>query len=158
MGQDIHVFVEARVQDRLVEEYGQRWLSVTAPASIRPKVWPYELWYPYQKPDGVWLRDRDYDLFGVLFGEGGRRPHVCEGQHLLRGAPDDIAQLAEEEIEEYGMDAHSLTWYTFAELKVIEWPASTPPPYDVFGRFKQWVDAVMYLVGDDGRMICFLDN
>lgn len=61
--------------------------------------------------------DRDYDLFGLLFGVrnyGNFKP-VAED----RGLPEDISDVVKSEHDKWGLDAHSESWIGWEEIGSI---------------------------------------
>ncbi|WP_405495747.1 hypothetical protein [Streptomyces sp. NBC_00096] len=62
---------------------------------------------------------RSYDAFGCLFGvrnSAGFRALAAD-----RGLPEGASELVRGQFAEWGRDAHSPTWISWAELKRVDW-------------------------------------
>ncbi|WP_326671110.1 hypothetical protein [Streptomyces sp. NBC_01257] len=102
MGADIHGFVECRT----------RWAD------------PADAWTAAVDLDLLYM-GQDYDAFGCLFGvrnHAGFAPLAAD-----RGLPGQISGAARAELDDWGADAHSLSWISWGEVKRVDWdePAET---------------------------------
>lgn len=73
---------------------------------------------------------RRYDAFGCLFGvrnNAGFEPIAAD-----RGIPGDAARKTREAYESWGRDAHSASYFTYAELQNIDW---SKPAKQLDGRY-----------------------
>jgi hypothetical protein len=63
--------------------------------------------------NSVGATGRDYGMFGVMAGVRG-------GGELFeaRGIPDDVSELGDEAMNQYGVDGHSHSWLTLEEFKM----------------------------------------
>lgn len=75
---------------------------------------------------------RNYDLFAILadvrngYGFAGVPTGVgFEPIAPPRGIPDDCHPLTREFLESYGMDGHSHSWHTLADLAAYDWERTT---------------------------------
>jgi hypothetical protein len=71
---------------------------------------------------------RSYNLFGLLAGV--RTPIVPIVS--LRGIPDDVSPSVSREYKEWGIDAHSSTWYKVEELLQFKGPVIEDDAHDSF--------------------------
>ncbi|AJF65249.1 hypothetical protein [Streptomyces vietnamensis] len=100
MGTDIHGFVECRATYRTLE------------------VEDVSGWHGAIDLDLLY-GGCDYDAFGCLFGVrnyAGFRPLAAE-----RGLPGDVSDEARREYEDWGRDAHNVTWIGWEELSRVDW-------------------------------------
>jgi hypothetical protein len=109
MGADIHIAVERRTADgwqRVEPMVPPRWQYNGAPELER------QSWY-----DG-----RNYFLFAILAGVrngSGGDPVVPISDP--RGLPDDVSDETRDEANEWGLDGHSHSHFTLAELFAHDW-------------------------------------
>lgn len=115
MGCDIHVAVERRTADgwqRAEPMVPPRWTYDGGPEEER------ERWY-----DG-----RNYSLFAILADvrNGHGFAGVDTGDPVVpisepRGLPDDVASETRSDSDEWGVDGHSHSHFTLAELMAFDW-------------------------------------
>lgn len=115
MGCDIHFFVETKQQDG-------SWQSADE--------WADDDGYKHVKEE--LYGDRNYSLFAILAdvrnGRGFAGVQTGEGYNPIaapRGLPDDVSKEVFECSEEWGIDGHSHSWFTLAELKAYDWDQVT---------------------------------
>lgn len=89
---------------------------------------------------------RNYDLFAILadvrngrgfagIDTGDRFNPIAEP----RGVPTDATDAYKEEVEHWGIDGHSHSWFTLAELKAYDWDQTTNHRGTVDAKeFVQW--------------------
>lgn len=65
------------------------------------------------------LLDRDYTMFGSLFGL--RNWTDFHSAVESRGLPDDLSERAIDDVFEFGEEYHSHTWATWQELEAVNW-------------------------------------
>ena len=111
MGCDIHLFVERLVQGK--------WTHVPAPAT-----WDHWELKHVEKPDaetgsyrnnGTWFSNRDYALFAFLADV--RNYHGQKPLAKPRGVPGDASREVKRERRRRGVDGHSASRFTLAELR-----------------------------------------
>ena len=100
MGCDIHGHVEIRMYPDSSRDW---WLSVLNVGA---------------------LADRNYDLFGFLFGV--RNYARFEPIAPFRGLPKNPSDTIKKEIDEWKNDAHSTSYLTLTELQSINWDDESP--------------------------------
>lgn len=117
MGCDIHFFVERRVDGK--------WLT----ADVWENEYDDGLSVPYTKS---FYHDRNYDLFAMLAdvrnGRGFAGVKTGEGFvpiHEQRGIPEDGCKEYRDAAEGSGVDCHSHSWCTVAELLSYDWTQVT---------------------------------
>jgi hypothetical protein len=87
---------------------------------------------------GLLHRVRDYDGFGCLFGVrnyANFRPVVP-----LRGAPADLSAPVRAELDDWGTDAHSVTWITWPEVEGVDWDEPAEAPDDRIHEYRRMPD------------------
>lgn len=93
--------------------------------------------------------DRCYELFGYLAGV---RDETVQPIIQVRGLPDDISHEAKAEYEEMSVDAHTMSWILFSEIKKLPDKFKEEPFYVTMEAF-----AKNY--GENNvRMVFFFDN
>lgn len=112
----------------------QRDALVTAGEACRPYNDETRIDFDVERQDGERLLTsepyggRNYDLFAMLADvrNGGFRgePRRIEPIDEPRGIPDDASAEAREFLESYGVDGHSHSWFTLAELEAVDWHGS----------------------------------
>lgn len=132
MGTDIHTMAEIRVPDWRQTElpgggypYRKRWRAVVEPVFDAP-------YFRHNMPitlDNVKYTStpysgRNYDLFAVLADVRNGRGFagIVTGDRIEpiadpRGVPDDASKRWTRYVERWGMDLHSLSYFTLAELE-----------------------------------------
>ena len=139
MGCDIHIWAEIQQINKKTDE--KFWMMV---GSIFKN--------PYYRPEGVpntWnepltkhpYSGRNYDLFAMLADvRNGRGFAGCitgEGFTPIddpRGVPEDASYDYKDEVERYGVDGHSHSWFTLQELLDYDWEGQTSVLYGVVDR------------------------
>ncbi|MFZ3468569.1 hypothetical protein ACODT3_34335 [Streptomyces sp. 4.24] len=121
MGTDIHGFVECVVED------DEPWVAAV----------DIELLH----------HGRSYDAFGCLFGMrnfAGFRPLAED-----RGLPKDVSDVVRAQFADWGVDGHSPTWISWAELKRVDW---SEPAERVDARIHEYrrTDAGWVMTGKTG--------
>lgn len=88
---------------------------------------------------------RNYDLFAILAdvrnGRGFAGVDTGDGFNPIaepKGVPEDASDFYKKEAEDYGMDGHSHSYFTLAELKAYDWTQTT--------KHRGWVDVEQYKV------------
>lgn len=124
MGCDIHAMVEVRADGR--------WTAITKPvfkSSYRNEATSD----PY---DG-----RNYDLFAILAnvrnGYGFAGVSTGTGWKPIaepRGIPGDCSPEYADSVEGYGIDGHSHSWLTVADLDGYDWQGQTTTKHGVFSE------------------------
>jgi hypothetical protein len=106
MGCDIHLVLEAKASAgtwHAVESYSNVVGNESHDLFSELGAGQPEKWTAYWK-----VRRRNYELFAALAGVRGHGPGP-------RGLPKDISAFAREQIDGWGADGHSHTWYTLRE-------------------------------------------
>lgn len=117
MGCDIHMYLEHRKRGA--------WQAVRATDRPGEKRSDDGLLIPY------W--DRNYSLFGILAGvRDDTAPMIAEP----KGFPDDASRLIRSEFKEWGVDAHTPSWLTAAEIMAFDWTA--PMRHTGLIDWKEW--------------------
>ncbi len=106
MGCDIHLFAEKRI--------GGKWVTA-------------ETWIPDEDADGRMgvpyakriYTERNYDFFALLAGV--RNYSVITPMVEPRGLPSDVCTEVRAESDAYGVDGHTHSWLTLAELLAFDW-------------------------------------
>jgi hypothetical protein len=113
MGCDIHFFVEVKQQDGT-------WKSADE--------WETEYGYTYVTWGKQFYRGRNYDLFAILAdvrnGRGFAGIKTGEGFNPIaepKGLPEDASPEVAANSEDWDVDGHSHSWFTFAELRAFDW-------------------------------------
>lgn len=123
MGCDIHLYVERR-------ENG-RWVSAD--------IWTPNKYAKYEGEPPVAVEyenrvytGRNYDLFGILAnvrnGRGFAGIKTGEGFNPIsppRGLPEDVSPEVKAESDRWGVDGHSHSHFTVAELDAYDWHQTT---------------------------------
>lgn len=111
MGCDIHLYVERR-------ENG-KWITCDAWEGAGD-----DRGIPYKKR---FYSERNYDLFAIFADVRNGRGFagVKTGGALPRGVPDDCCTEYREASEAYGIDGHSHSWLTIAEIMAYDWTRMT---------------------------------
>jgi len=136
MGCDIHLHVERRDEEgKWVFEDVREYPPEIAYASWdKDKRWPR------------WYHGRNYACFAILAnvrnGYGFAGVPTGEGyKHMAdpRGLPDDVSEAVQTESIEWGMDGHSHSWFTLAELQAYDMNQGTVR-FGVIslGQYKAW--------------------
>lgn len=86
------------------------------------------------------LLDRNYDMFGCLFGV--RNYTNFKPIANNRGVPDDVSKKVRKEIDDWAGDGHSHSYITYEEMKRINWEEEAE---DYDGRIHEY--------NLDGRMV-----
>lgn len=126
----------------------------------------------YVRYEDEWYHGRDYQLFSALVP--GLRGDSDNAVFEERGWPDDASLLNQEYMEEWGLDGHSPSWQTLAELETVDWDAklswtySMPDGKSVEGRNGEWENLLQRMreLADDKcggdrtavRIVYFFDN
>lgn len=98
MGCDIHFVIE--------QKYNDKWIGVQKDWSeLEP--FDYNNLTKIQK-----LRSRNYNFFGLLADVR----TSCQSSEDPRGLPEDISELAQAEVEDWGVDGHSRSWHSLEEF------------------------------------------
>jgi hypothetical protein len=123
MGCDIHIYVEKKI--------GDTWFPIT-PLEHNPD-------YEEKYGDSAWnhpLRlnhynydvGRNYRVFSMLAGvrNGIGFASIKTGEPITpiadpRGLPEDVSAEVKAESDEWGVDGHSHSWLTLAELDAVPW-------------------------------------
>lgn len=142
MGCDIHLAVEVRDGSgwQRAEPFEPNPYArfVDEPAEVRQR----------------WYHDRNYRLFAMLADvrNGRGTAGVDTGDRLIpidepRGLPDDVSKEVYEDSAKWGVDGHSHSHFTLAELLAVDWWGTesvnrgwVDPPRDGWGRFKDEAD------------------
>ncbi|TDN70452.1 hypothetical protein [Paraburkholderia sp. BL10I2N1] len=102
------------------------------------------------------VRHRNYALFGSLAnvrrdGDGAPDP---------KGVPDDVSDLARMEIDGWGIDGHSHTWWTLREALPVF--AAHICPEDLLGEERKRLSSRLFEVDEEDvdqyRLIIWFDN
>lgn len=115
-------------------------------------------WYHLNQP----YVDRNYSLFGVMAGVCGCGPAIVEP----RGVPDNITILTRVDLDAYGTDAHTLSWFGLEEIKALEdWWVKTSSRFDFYTTFGylfhngwNWNETTNRRGVEDVRWIFWFDN
>ena len=159
MGCDIHMFCEVRK--------GGKWEKVG-------EVFKDPYYHP-DKPEDEWnikFTDspylmRNYDLFAILAdvrnGHGFAGIRTGDRFNAIanpRGLPDDVSEKVKEESDHWGVDGHSRSFFTVAELLAYDWNQQTGHSgvvnlqgyleWHLKGRAEEWCGAIS---GPDIRMV-----
>ena len=123
MGCDIHLFKEYRAPDI----HNNKWIS-------------YDQWYSEGTDKSRAFDDsapsRNYDAFGMLAeGVRGEYPYSVE----CKGLPDDVTHLVRTEHKSWGVDAHSVTYFTEVELNALIIRLSIMTADDTVNRQKAYL-------------------
>ena len=123
MGCDIHLFKEYRSPDI----HNNKWIS-------------YDHWYSEGTEMGrafdYSAPSRNYDAFGMLAeGVRGEYPYSVE----CKGLPDDVTHLVRTEHKSWGVDAHSVTYFTEVELNALIIRLSIMTADDTVNRQKAYL-------------------
>lgn len=108
MGCDIHLYVEKKTDGA--------WLNVSPPdlwdswGNLEVNPDPAVSHYSREK----WFSDRNYELFAWLADV--RNYHDQAPLAGERGLPSDASEHVKRESDKYGVDGHSHSWFTVAEL------------------------------------------
>jgi len=146
MGCDIHFHVEQRE--------GAEWVRAEAiepnpyHSPERVTEYPDDPWYAATRR-ACWYDGRNYNLFSVLANvRNGYGFAGCDTGdplpviHDPRGLPDDVTDEVAKESEDIGVDGHSHSWATVAELLGFDWsqPVTHRGWVDMenFDAFKSW--------------------
>lgn len=147
MGCDIHFYVE--------KKDGDKWVSADK--------WTSDPWdsgepdYVDVKREDSFYHDRDYLLFGILAGVRDRSlPPIAKP----RGLPADMSSEVRARSESYGIDGHSHSWLTLAELLAHDWSDGLK---DRYGRVRLFVSETLPRLEKLGepenvRVVFFFDN
>lgn len=138
MGCDIHIHAERRIRERGDGTF--TWKEIEGP---RRRCWSCQdreteeivKGKPCYWCAGVgvkteeWYEGRDYDLFAVLADV--RNSNHVEPIEPPRGIPADADYDVEEAHKKWGLDAHSASWFTVAEIleAALDGPTSTHTAY-----------------------------
>ena len=90
MGCDIHFIVEKKINDRWIGVYSTQ----HTPHMARS---PQDIYTPWRT---VWCDNRDHSFFSAIAGVRGEGPEP-------NGLPEDISELAQAIVDEWGGDGHS---------------------------------------------------
>lgn len=124
MGADIHVCVEQMVD-------GVGWERAESPVPNR--------WYGFsdsdEEPEFVyddWFSSRNYSLFAMLAdvrnGYGFAGVDIGDQVEPIskpRGIPDDASASTKKEVDWWGCDGHSHTWFSAGDLVAVPWETNT---------------------------------
>jgi hypothetical protein len=138
MGCDSHIYVERRTENGW-EKVGKEFTYPYYRSGLKNEV------YPATEEEGEWetnpvltdlfYPERNYTLFAVLANV--RNYGESEPIAKPRGIPEDASEGYKKIADEYGIDGHSHSYFTLAELNAVDWDA----PHAESGL----VDAVGYL-------------
>ena len=130
MGCDIHLYVERRNSggwiscDTWEKDNDDNWLSV-----------------PYSKQ---FYNSRNYDLFAILAnvrnGYGFAGVNTGDGFVPMaepKGLPDDVTEEVREASDQWGVDGHSHSYFTVADLMTYDWTRTTKKHGIVSARIYQ---------------------
>ena len=158
MGCDIHLYVERKVDDKWIT--ADKW----TPDPYAHEGEESRLIVDY---DDRFYGQRNYDLFAMLADvRNGRGFAGCvtgAGFNPIstpKGPPDDISPEVKRESDEWGVDGHSHSWLTLAELKAYDWNQVKTHIWVVdvlgFAEFEQHGKPFTYfggVPGEDGKYI-----
>lgn len=147
MGCDIHFYVEKKEDGK--------WVSADK--------WTVDPWnegdpsYVDVKWEDSFYHDRNYALFGVLARV---RDRSVTPIAKPRGLPEDVSPEVEARSDYYGVDGHSHSWLTLAELLAYNWQDAMSSPYSFLGRFVDETLPKLQALGEpEGvRIVFWFDN
>jgi hypothetical protein len=121
MGCDIHLYVEKRVDGKWIP--ADKWTKSEYENEGNPLTVEY---------NARFYSGRNYDLFAVLAdvrnGYGFAGVDTGDGFKPIRkpkGLPKDASREVRAESESWGIDGHSHSWFTVAELLAYDWTQMT---------------------------------
>jgi hypothetical protein len=124
MGCDIHLHVEIKKKEH-------EWQMATKELTLHD-------WREKAVLDQPWYSDRNYALFGILAGV---RSNDIEPIAQPRGIPDDVSYEVDKEKSGYGVDGHSHSYLTLAELLAYNWDQILWNLTDVWVPEKEYSEA-----------------
>lgn len=167
MGCDIHLYVEKRVNGTW--EPADDW---------KPYLEANPTWTSYMTDeeradytdrldinwDDAFYSGRNYDLFAILAGvrngRGFAGVQTGEGFNPIsppRGLPADVTAPVKQRSEEWGVDGHSHSWLTLAELMAYDWDQTTVNfgvmPLEAYEKYQTTGTLDMYSGGVWGKDI-----
>jgi hypothetical protein len=152
MGADIHMVLERKNLDT------GNWVGLHAfsyvqhPVTTKQKRINDGEDYPFDFT-GWDVRHRNYSLFAALAGVRGDGPEP-------RGIPEDVSELAQMEINHWGSDGHSHTWYSIREALPLF--VAHMMPEEILGSRRPYLANDLFNVDadevDEHRLIIWFDN
>jgi len=146
MGCDIHFYAEKKDGDKWVS--ADKW--TVDPYDEDPK-------YVNVTREDSFYYDRNYLLFGILAGV---RDRSVKPISEPRGLPQDVSPEVEARSEYLGVDGHSHSWLTLAELYAYPWEEVMG---DAYGAPKYFVSETLPRLeklgeSENVRVVFFFDN
>lgn len=176
MGCDIHMFSEKYSSDDyegpkdVSEERNSKLNSILEDITIHPRwittdKWIYNHNVSDDPDDGYWEIDRNsriysgrnYSLFNTLANVRGNGPSISKP----RGVPGDASYAYRNELEMWGGDAHSESYYTLRELLDVDWDLyRRNDQYDHLDEFMETIEKMKKIDPDPEKVRCvfFFDN
>lgn len=165
MGCDIHFFTERYSSDDydgpkdISEERDSKLEKVLTELEREPRWITADKWV---KEDGRWTIDydnrfysgRNYYLFTVLAGVRGNGPTILRP----KGVPEDASYAYKMQLDSWGGDAHSASYFTLEELLNTNW--SKYKKDDWLDDFMETIEKMKQIDSDPSKVRCcfFFDN